>query len=42
MNWFRENRFLGAFLISFGVGALGAVWFLFDAKGDWNDAADSF
>ena len=28
MNWFRENRFLGTFLIVFGVCTLGAVWFL--------------
>lgn len=42
MNWFRENRFLGAFLIVFGVCTLGAVWFLFSAKSDWDDAAIRF
>lgn len=42
MNWFRENRSLGAFLISFGICALGAIWFLFDAKGDWNEASTGF
>jgi hypothetical protein len=42
MNWFRENRFLGAFLIAFGVCALGVVWFLFSAKNDWDDAAVRF
>jgi hypothetical protein len=42
MNWFRENRFLGTFLIVFGVCALGAVWFLFSAKSDWDDAAIRF
>lgn len=42
MNWFRENRFLGRFLIVFGVCALGAVWFLFSAKRDWDDAAIGF
>jgi hypothetical protein len=42
MNWFRENRFLGAFLISFGICALGAVWFLFEAKGNWNGASTQF
>jgi hypothetical protein len=38
MNSFRENRFLGTFLVVFGVCALGAVWFLFSAKNDWDDA----
>jgi len=42
MNWFRENRFLGTFLISFGVCAPGVVWFWFEAKGDWNDASMRF
>lgn len=42
MNWFRENRFLGTFLIVFGVCALGAVWFLFGAKSDWDGAAIRF
>ena len=42
MNWFRENRFLGAFLIAFCVATLGAVWFLFGAKNDCNDAAIRF
>jgi hypothetical protein len=42
MNWMRENRFLGTYLIVFGVGTLGAVWFLFSAKSDWDDAASRF
>lgn len=42
MNWFRENRFLGAFLILFGVCTLGAVWFLFSAKSEWDDASIRF
>jgi hypothetical protein len=42
MSWFRENRFLGRFLIVFGVCTLGAVWFLFSAKRDWGDAAIGF
>ena len=42
MNWFRENRFLGASLIMFGVCTLGAVWFLFSAKSGWDDAATRF
>lgn len=42
MNWFRENRFLGTFAIVFGVGLLGAVLFLFSAKGDWDEASARF
>ena len=42
MNWFRENRFLGTFLIVFGGCALGVVWFLLSAKSDWDDAALDF
>jgi hypothetical protein len=39
MNWFRQNRFLGAFLIGLGVCTLAAVWFLFSAKSDSDDAS---
>jgi hypothetical protein len=42
MNWFRENRFLGASLIAFSGCVLGAVWFLLGAKSDWDDAAIRF
>jgi hypothetical protein len=42
MNWFRANPFLGRFLVVFSVGALGAVWFLVNAKSDWDDAALDF
>jgi hypothetical protein len=42
MNWFRENRFLGAFLIALGVCTLGALLFLFSAKSDWDDATMRF
>jgi hypothetical protein len=42
MNWFRENRFLGILPISFGTCALGAVWFLFEAKGNWNAVSTQF
>jgi hypothetical protein len=42
MNWFRENRFLGPFLVVFGVGTLGALWFLFSAKSDWDEALSRF
>ena len=42
MNWFRENRFLGTFAIVFGVAVLGALVFLFSAKGDWDEASQRF
>ena len=42
MNWFRENRFLGTFLVLFGVATLGAVWFLFSAKSEWDEASSRF
>ena len=42
MTWFRENRFLATFAIVFGVAVLGAVWFLFSAKGDSDAAAERF
>jgi hypothetical protein len=42
MNWFRENRFLGTFLLIFGVGVLGAVWFLFIARSAWAEASNRF
>lgn len=32
MNWFRANRWLGTFLIVFGVCAFAALYFLFTAK----------
>ena len=42
MNWFRENRFLGTFLIASGLALLAALWFLFSAKSDWDDASARF
>jgi hypothetical protein len=42
MNWFRENRFLGTFLVVFGVCLLAALWFLFSAKSDWDEASERF
>ncbi|PZR73537.1 MAG: hypothetical protein DLM73_10425 [Chthoniobacterales bacterium] len=38
MNWFRQNRFLGYFFIALGVCTLGAVWFVFSAKSDADEA----
>jgi hypothetical protein len=42
MNWFRENRWLGTFLIAFGVCALLGLFFLFRAKGNSEDALARF
>ena len=42
MTWFRENRFLGMFLAAFGVALLLALWFLFGAKSDWDEASTRF
>lgn len=42
MNWFRENPFLGRFLIVFGVCLLGTALFFFSAKGDWDEASTRF
>lgn len=42
MNWYRENRWLGNFLIAFGAGLVIAVWFLFHARGEYSDAAAQF
>jgi hypothetical protein len=42
MNWFRENRFLGTFLIVLFFCLLGSVWFLFSARSDWDEASTRF
>ena len=42
MNWFRENRFLGTFLIVFLLCLASAVWLLFSAKSDWDEASTRF
>ena len=42
MTWLRENRFLGAFLIVFGVTLLLALWFFCSAKSDWDEASGRF
>ena len=42
MNWFRENRFLGALVIILGGCIAGGVGFLFSARSDWNRAATRF
>lgn len=42
MNWFQANRWLGRFLIGFGICALLALWFLFHAKGNFGEAKTQF
>jgi hypothetical protein len=42
MNWFRENRWLGTFLIVFGSVTLLACYFLWSAKSSADDAAARF
>lgn len=42
MNWLRDNRFLGTFLIVLGVCTIGAGGFFFSAKSERDDAALRF
>ena len=42
MNWYRENRWLGNFLIAFAVTALVALWFLFRANSGFVEASTQF
>src|ERR1700693_508704 len=42
MNWYRENRWLGNFVIAFAVSLLPAFWFLFYAKGQFAEACARF
>ena len=42
MNWFGQNRWLGTFLIVFGIATIGALYFLFSAKGNSNEALTKF
>ena len=42
MNWCRENRWLGNFLIAFAAALLIGLWFLFHAKGAFADAMTEF
>jgi len=42
MNWYQENRWLGNFLIAFGLSLVLALWFLFYARGDFSEAAAQF
>jgi len=42
MSWYRKNRWLGNFLIAFGVATLLAICFLFHAKAAFGDALTEF
>jgi len=42
MNWYRENRWLGNFLIAFAITALLALWFLFRARSGFTEASAQF
>jgi hypothetical protein len=42
MNWYRENRWLGNFMIGFVASLVIALWFLFHAQGEFSDAAAQF
>ena len=42
MNWFRQNRWLGSFLVTFGVATIFALWFLFSARSNFADALTQF
>src|SRR2546423_5663483 len=42
MNWYRENRWLGNFLLGCGAAFLVSVWFLFYGKGSFDDALTDF
>ena len=42
MNWFRQNRWLGTFLIVFGFCALLAGIFLYRATSTWTVAKREF
>jgi hypothetical protein len=42
MNWYRENRWLGNFLIAVASAALLALWFLFHARSSFDEASVQF
>lgn len=42
MKWFQQNRFLGTFLAILGVVTLGALYFIWSAKGRFDDAKEVF
>ena len=42
MNWYRDNRWLGNFLIIFAASLLLSLWLLIYAKGAFADASSEF
>lgn len=42
MNWFQQNRFLGTFLIVFGVATLVALYFFWSARSSFAEAKARF
>jgi hypothetical protein len=42
MSWYRDNRWLGNFVIAFAGSALLALWFLFHAKSGFAEASVQF
>ena len=42
MNWFQQNRWLGTFLIVFGVSALFAGALFYVGRSNWNQARNAF
>jgi hypothetical protein len=42
MNWFKQNRWLGIFLVVFGICVLVAGYFLFSTKSGYDDALVRF
>lgn len=42
MNWFRQNRFLGTFLIVFGIATLAALYFVWSASSSFAEARAQF
>ena len=42
MNWFRQNRFLGRFLIVFGIATMASAVFLWQAKSRRDEAQARF
>ena len=42
MNWFRENRWLGTFVIVLAIATLFALYFLFRAKGAFEESSARF
>src|SRR2546423_13401678 len=42
MNRFRQNYWLGSFLVAFGVATIFALWFLLSAKTNFADTLSQF